>query len=106
MIGDKLFFNNTTTTGDSEYLINNKANVLSLQVFGEATSFSISVLGLIDIDSDDFVPLTGINLSDFSLASNISKNGIYEYDISGIRLIKLNLASTNANISVKGVTKE
>lgn len=106
MVGEKLFFDNTSQTGDSENMINTKGGVLTIQVFGETSSLSASVLGKVDIQNGDFVPLAGINMSDYSLANTITAKGIYEYDISGIRLIKVNLASTDGNVSIKGVSKE
>lgn len=107
MIDEMRFFDNATTTGESKVFGNTKGGVLTLQISGSATAFSFSLLGCLNIESEEFVELQGINMHNFSLDTAITTPGIYEFDISGIRQLKVTLNSIEGgDITIMGISKE
>lgn len=107
MISEMRFFEETTETGMSKTMINTKGGILTVQATGTADSFEFMVLGCVDLENNAFVPIEGINVSDFSLAETVKGNGIYEYDISGMRQLKVNISSiSGGDLTVMGISKE
>lgn len=100
-----VFFNEVGAPETSAVLSINKANTLTIEVSGEAT-FNLEVMGTLGVSQENFTSLQGIRINDFSVVGTISTTGIYEYDVSGISKIQLNLASVSGgNISVVGVSR-
>ena len=107
LINNNYFFKDVSTPEISSPINNVKSNLLILEVSGDATSFSVSVLGSIDLQNENYTQLNILNMSDYSLNSNINSIGIYEVDISAIQNVKLQINSiSGGNISVLGIFKE
>lgn len=99
------FFKNASGAAESGVMPINKANTLTIEVSGTGT-FSIEVLATVGVSQESFSALQGIKLNDFSVVSAISTTGIYEYDVTGISKVKVNLASmSGGNITITGVSR-
>ena len=79
---------------ESETTTNVKAETLTVQVEGTATSMSLEVLGCSDLKSDEYHVLTGFT-SDFNLTSEMTANGIYTFPVDGLGRFKFNLTSVS-----------
>lgn len=107
MINEMRFFDEATSTGVSKTMINTKGGILTIQATGTANAFEFTVSGCVNLESNLFEPIKGINISDFSLAETVKENGIYEYDISGIRQLRVNISSIDGGtLTVMGISKE
>lgn len=94
------FFDNTNTPTVSKTFQNAAGDVLSLQIFGADSVIHIEGRNSM---RGDWVPLAGINLSDFSIAKGTyTKSGLYEIGIEGVRMIRARLESTSGNVSAMG----
>lgn len=87
------FFDAVSTSTESNVLINQSSSQLVLQVEGAATAFSISVVGIVDSETEEYETLAVINNSDFSVSNEITNKGIYTIGTDGIVKIKLILNS-------------
>jgi len=100
------FFENTTSTGDSEIVGNTKGSILVLQVKCSG-SFSFSVQGCADLDNNEFKSIAAIDMSDLSVVTSIESEGIFQADISGLRKVKLSVDSVSGGeLTVYGIIKE
>ena len=87
-------FEGASEAAESEPTTNVKAETLTVQVEGTATSMSLEVLGCSDLKSDEYHVLTGFT-SDFNLTSEMTANGIYTFPVDGLGRFKLNLTSVS-----------
>lgn len=103
-----IFLTDASSSTESEifYVPNNKENTLTIQLSGESPSgVVLKILGLTDVENGDWTELAGISLSDYSIKTYLSLIGIYQYDIEGIKQIKISLDFiTSGSITVFGVT--
>ena len=107
MISKKKFFTEQKTPSVSETMTNTRGTVLTIQATGAATSFEYEVLGCSDLESGEFVVLNGINTGSYSIYNQVSELGIYQYDITGIGQIKVNLASVSGgDLTITGISSE
>lgn len=107
MISEMKFFENATESELSEAMINVKGGILTIQATGTATSFEYEVLGCLNTQSEQFVALSGVNVSNFSIYNVVNEKGIYEYDINGIRQIKVLITSIEGgDLTIIGTNKE
>lgn len=84
------FLDNATTTATSNVLYNaNKGGLMVLQVDGDATTFSLSVKGLVNNEENNWYDLAIIKTSDFTITNSITTNGIYNVVIEGVSEIKV-----------------
>lgn len=91
---------NVSEATESEDTINISAESLIIQVDSNATNFSFQVLGQVDIHSEKFYALSGMNL-DLERVNTIDKEGIYTFPIEGIGRFKIKLSQIDGgNINV------
>jgi hypothetical protein len=94
MIRDKmkLVLDGKTAASESEVIPNTIGEMLFVQVDGDASAFTMQVLGRCNRSGGQFVNLTGFDGA-FNLKSSITANGVYAYYIEGMTEIKVNLIS-------------
>lgn len=87
-------FEGASGAAESEPTTNVKAETLTVQVEGSATSMSLQVLGCSDLKSNEYHVLTGFT-SDFNLTSEMTTNGLYTFPVEGMGRFKFNLTSVS-----------
>lgn len=94
MIRDKmkLVLDGKTAASESEVIPNTIGEMLFVQADGDASAFTMQVLGRCNRSGGQFVNLTGFDGA-FNLKSSITANGVYAYYIEGMTEIKVNLIS-------------
>lgn len=102
------FFESSAAPQTSNVLVNSyNGSELTLQVSGTATSLAIKVFTKADQQNGEFVETQVIGLApEMDLFDEITKNGIYSVGVTGIREIKLELVSSNGDVSVFGTISE
>lgn len=90
---DKLFLDGASAAAESKAALLENESVLTLEVTGTATEFTLKVMGTAADGQAQWVPLATINLTDFSVSDTISKTGIYSAALDGLRGVKLALES-------------
>ena len=99
------FFTDASATADSEIMVVNKANILTIEVVGAGT-FSLDVKATVGIDEDNFTTIQGVKLNDFTVVGSITSAGIYEFDITNVSKVQVSLGSVSGGtVSVAGVTR-
>ena len=74
----------------------NVSSLLSIQFKANGGS-GFSVLGK-NANAEDYILLAGIDMGSMDTITNITKDGIYNFDISGVDIIEISLEGTN-NVS-------
>ncbi|MEW5803901.1 MAG: hypothetical protein AB1847_17540 [bacterium] len=76
-------------------------STLNLQITGTATSFSLAFLGA--VDGEPSIPISGINLKTFSLATVVNNLGeIWQVDVSSLKTFRAELtAVSGGSVTVK-----
>ena len=103
------FFENSAAPQTSNVLVNSyNGSELTLQVStGTATSLTIKVFTKADQQNGEFVETQVIGLApEMDLFDEITKKGIYSVGVTGIRENKLELVSSNGDVSVFGTISE
>lgn len=96
------FCENQTAPFISTAHFNPLSDVLSIQVDGNFLSSLVKIEGR-SSNATSWVPLAGINLSDFSVTKKgISKPGLYEFGVIGIREFRINIEQVDGTVSVSG----
>ena len=90
---DKLFLDGASAAAESKAALLENESVLTLEVTGTATEFTLKVMGRAADGQEQWIPLAAINLTDFSVSDVISKTGIYSAALDGLRGVKLVLES-------------
>ena len=94
------FITNANAPIVSEVFMNAAGDTLTLQISG---ANGVYYLEGRNRASHDWVPLAGINLSDFSaVRGSFTKAGIYEVGIVGIRQMRVRVESVQGEVSVFG----
>lgn len=103
-VSNVLLINAATTATASSYVANNECDILGLQVTGTFSSATVYVQGMVNIDSNTWVNLAVMNLTDFDLKNaGITAAGIYEVGIEGVLRVRVNVSAVSGgNISVYG----
>lgn len=98
-----VFGKNINTSGIlSNVFYNNIADVLSLEVAGDFEG-EIVLEGKIDKDLDEYVMISGINLTNFEITNTIKNKCIVEYGIEGLQYIRVNIKSlTSGSVNIIG----
>ena len=92
---------------ETKEISNVNGELLVIQVTGNAVNKSIQILGISDLESEEFVKLQSINMTDFSITNDIVNNGLYQIDISAVRKIRIVIESIeNGTVSILGNIKE
>jgi hypothetical protein len=84
-----------------EEYCNTVADVCSIDISGDFSG-EIIVEGKLDKNCDNYIALTGIDLSSFSLINSISKKGIYEFSVEGIQYVRINVKSISGTANIIG----
>lgn len=96
------FLQGANSAQASDIQCNVTGETLTIQVEGDATSFSFQLLGCSDFYSEDFYALTGFTTA-FDPIATITAKGIYTFGIEGISKLKVNLtAVSGGSVTVFG----
>lgn len=71
----------------------NQGELITLEVSGDSSSFSIQVEALADSQNTNFSSISGINLSNFAIIDAITAAGLYQFSVEGLSKIKISLKS-------------
>lgn len=88
---DELFLN-TTAAAESDTVFLQTEDSLTLNVQGDAASFSARVLGMNrvqGVENPVWQPLAAIHMADFTVVQSITKPGIYAVALSGLQGVKV-----------------
>lgn len=78
---------------------NNKT--LVVEVYGTATSFTVTIQGI--GPSGAPYPMSGTNYNGLTTVQNIASAGIYQFDVTGLTSVEANVtAVSGGNVSVAG----
>lgn len=86
----------------SNTFVNNKCDACSLQITGTFTSATVSVEGIVDVNSGSWVSLATFDLTDLDIkTAGMSDKSIYQVGITGILRVRVNVtAVAGGNITV------
>lgn len=98
------FLDGATTVSESNVLSNpNKGSQLVLQVDSVGATFSLTVMGKVDAESENYTALSTMSVTDYTIDSAITSNGIYSISTDGISGIYVDLTSVSGgSVSVFG----
>lgn len=93
---------NATVPTVSNTFINNKCDACALQITGTFTSATVSVEGIVDVNSGSWVSLATFDLTDLDIkTAGMSDKSIYQVGITGILRVRVNVtAVAGGNITV------
>lgn len=85
-----------STSADMKTYFNTQADMMSVEVSGTATSYTINIQGRTNSEnSNEWFDLTAMNMSTLDIGTDIKANGIYEVAIEGTREIRANIISVS-----------
>ena len=87
-------FKNATEAGEST-TYNTLGESMSVQIYGDASSVNVQVLGQVDGYSETWSVLQAINVSTLDMSTTLNKKGIYMLSIDGLATIKVKLVSVS-----------
>jgi hypothetical protein len=91
-IGTFLFQSAATTTGNGELYLTNKADIVTLEITGTATSGTVIFEGL--MPSGTYYPVRGIRLSDYSIATqSVAVGELWEIDVTNFVAIRARISA-------------
>lgn len=94
------FIKNSDSPVVSKVFHNSTGDALTLQISGDT---GVYVVEGRNNSQYDWVPLGGINLTDFSAVKGaFSKSGVYEIGIVGIRELRVRVEETSGSVSIFG----
>ena len=96
MVGQSsfVFFNKVTSPGVPENPYrNNKADVIALEISGSFTAGKFCFEGRTNMNSENWTPIVGINLSDYSITTAPTAAGIYEVGVEGLQMFRVRIDS-------------
>ena len=94
------FITNATSPAESKVFSNATGDVLTLQISGADGVYKLEGR---NHSQGDWVPLAGIDLSNFSMIKNgFSKAGLYEVGIIGIRELRATVESLQGAVNIFG----
>lgn len=83
---------------DAEYH-NTLSDVCSIDISGDFTG-EIIIEGKLDKQINNYIGLTGIDLSSFSLIKTIKASGVYEFSVEGIQYVRVNIKSISGTATI------
>lgn len=92
----------STSTTSNTFYVPYGADEVTIQVKAASGSADITVKGKTDRENGEFVTISAINLSGYSLVSKITENGIYCVAASGIREMQIVNGGTAGSVTVFG----
>ena len=95
-----LFQDAETTTGNGNILYITKGDIVTLEVYGTATSGTVIFEGL--MPSGTYYPVRGLRLSDYTVATqSVSVGELWEIDASNFVAIRTRISAVSGgNITV------
>lgn len=95
-------FKEANTPGESKTW-NTQGETLNLQIFGDASTIAVQVLGQVDMLSDSWTLLNTVNMTTLETGTTIKGKGIYMISVDGLSQIKVKLTSVSGgSVSVYG----
>lgn len=102
-LSDFVFFDDTSTDMVSnEFSVNPNAEALTLQVTGESIP-TLTVQGMVDSASDQWVPLATLNQSDYALGNTITAAGIFSISVSGVKKVRISSSGAVGGFKAYGL---
>lgn len=93
-----LFLDETSGPLSNPCSIPREASDLVLQVQQlNDQSYTLLILGLLDKESEP-IPIAAVNMSDLSVVTNITTDGIYSASVAGMKMIVIINLSENENL--------
>ena len=94
--------NQETVSVGKIFGVNQNAS-LTLEIDGDATDFIIIPEGIVNAKTEEWFPLSSIAYEGYIITEEITKNGIYAVDITGLYKIRFNLKNIGSGkVSVTG----
>ena len=72
-----------------EFYGNIHADIISVEISGSFSSGLFHFEGLVDLDNDEWTPIAGVNLSDYSIETDPTGKGIWEVPIEGLQRFRV-----------------
>lgn len=103
-VSNVLMINAATSAAVSSNYTNNNCDILGIQVTGTFSSATLYIQGMVNTDSNTWVNLAALNLTDFDVENaGITSAGLYEYGIEGVMMVRANVSAVSGgNITVYG----
>ena len=102
-LSDFVFFDDTSTDMVSnEFSVNPNAETLTLQVTGESVP-TLTVQGMVDSNSDQWVPLATLNQSNYAFGKNITASGIFAVSVSGVKKVRISSSGAVGGFKAYGL---
>ena len=97
------FHENQETIATGKIFGVNQNVSLTLEVDGDATDFVIIPEGIVNAKTEIWSPLSAIAYDGYVITEEITKNGIYAVDITGLYKVRFNLISIGSGkVSIAG----
>lgn len=96
MIAQKnfIFYKDATSPGLPKEDFNNiSSEIIAVEISGDFTEGRFVFEGKTNLNTVNYTPLAAINLTDFSVASEVSNKGIYEIGIEGVQVFRVRIES-------------
>lgn len=88
----------------SAVFTNNVCDTCALQIWGTASAFKVQLQGMVDAASNAWVSIASYDKDDLTVVdgtTGMTSAGIFTVDVSGVRKIRINLASVSGgNVNV------
>lgn len=97
-------FHTASTSISNGYELNVGTGMVTaiIAVTGNATGFTLIFEGKAN-DTDDYSPISVVNLDSYALASTITTNGKYQMPLEGLVKVRVRLSAIATNaVSVRG----
>lgn len=102
-LSDFVFFDDTSTDMVSnEFSVNPNAEALTLQVTGESIP-TLTVQGVVDSTSDQWVPLATLNQSNYAFGKTITAAGIFAVSVSGVKKVRISSSGAVGGFKAYGL---
>lgn len=102
-----VFLDSTSTSTTSNTLvINSSAETVKISVVSLSSGVTpaVTVQGMVDRDANEWFNLGVIDLSDFTAAATIAKEGIFAVDAQGVKDMRVVSGTAVGSVKVMGVT--
>lgn len=92
-----VFFSGDTVDSGSNpvYYGNNNAEIISVEISGSFTSGAFHFEGQVDLANEDWTPIAGVDLSDYSITANPTGAGVWEVPIEGLQRFRVRVESVS-----------
>ena len=100
-------FNEVSSPTSVDTIVNLYSDILSIHVDGTFSSLAMKVYGKATKESEEFVELAVVNMTNFDIVNTIDAKGIYEAAAEGICIFKFEITSIsggNATVDIRLVS--